>query len=102
MRSSKYRIHTAVIFLVVALNTMAQQGSNWVDGELYTYISNGAWCWFQDERAVIDTAKNKLIVASTNTGNSNDVALVNLDTKQVESTKRTRNMIKWADDHNSP
>jgi hypothetical protein len=102
MNNLRYRVYVTTLFLVYALSALAQQGSNWVDGEMYTYITNGAWCWFQDERAVIDTTKNKLVVASTNTGNSNDVAIVDLDTKQVESTKRTRNMIKWADDHNSP
>jgi len=103
MNNLKHSVVGMTTFILVhVFCAVAQQGSNWVDGELHTFITNGAWCWFQDERAVIDTAKNKLIVSSTSSGNYNNIAIVNLDTKKVESNKQTSKLIKWADDHNSP
>ena len=37
MKSSKYRVHVAVIFFIAVFTTVAQQGNNWVDGELHTF-----------------------------------------------------------------
>jgi hypothetical protein len=89
---------SVLIFQVPALG---QSGANWVDGTLYEYISDGAWCWFQDERAVVDTAKNKLIIGTANMQSSVDVIIFNIGTKKVESTKRF-NRLDYTDDHNSP
>lgn len=92
---------TILLFLLASI-VFSQDGNNWVDGELYTYTRNGAWCWFQDERAVVDTTRNKLIVGSTNSGNSNDVTIFDIKNRRVENTKRFNPLIKWADDHNAP
>lgn len=35
-----------------------------VHGNLIQFTENGAWCWFQDERAVVDTNKGVLTVGS--------------------------------------
>jgi hypothetical protein len=87
--------------LIFQATTFCQSGTNWVDGTLIEYISDGAWCWFQDERAVVDTAKNKLIVGSANMQASVDVIIYNIGTKKVESTKRF-NRLDYTDDHNAP
>jgi hypothetical protein len=35
-----------------------------VNGNLIQFIDNGAWSWFQDERAIVDQQKGKLIIGS--------------------------------------
>jgi hypothetical protein len=42
----------------------AQEHRDIVNGNLIQFNDNGAWCWYQDERGVVDTAKGKIIVAS--------------------------------------
>ncbi|SEE72115.1 BNR-4 repeat-containing protein [Ruania alba] len=32
--------------------------------DIHTFNDNGAWCWFQDERALIDPATNTLMIGS--------------------------------------
>src|SRR6478735_4170127 len=65
---------------------------NDVAGSLITINDNGAWSWFQDERAVVDIAAGKLIVSSvanaggTNGGTRNgdvDIAALDLQTDGV-------------------
>jgi hypothetical protein len=35
------------------------QGEDIVEGNLIQFNDNGFWCWYQDERAVIDVNNNK-------------------------------------------
>jgi hypothetical protein len=35
-----------------------------VDGNLIQFNDNGSWCWYQDERALVDKARGKLIIGS--------------------------------------
>ncbi|MEZ6015469.1 MAG: BNR-4 repeat-containing protein [Planctomycetota bacterium] len=35
-----------------------------VHGRLISFNENGAWCWFEDERALVDTNAGRLLVAS--------------------------------------
>ena len=41
---------------------------NQVAGQLIQFNDNGAWCWYQDERAVVDQAHGKLIIGSVASG----------------------------------
>jgi hypothetical protein len=45
-------------------STPTPRGPDWVNGTLSQINDNGAWTWYSDERAVIDTARGKLIVSS--------------------------------------
>jgi len=50
-----------------------------VGGKLITFNDNGGWCWYQDERAVVDTKAKKLVIgsiASGGTRNGNIEAVV--------------------------
>lgn len=38
--------------------------SNQVAGKLITFNANGGWCWYQDERVVVDQAAGKLLIGS--------------------------------------
>src|SRR5436305_14407139 len=35
-----------------------------VDGNLIEFNDNGAWTWYSDERAVVDTSRRELIIGS--------------------------------------
>jgi len=65
------------------------------------FLQNGAWCWFQDERAVIDTVKEKLIIGTANNAASVDVTIYDLKAGKVDS-KKTFAKLSYTDDHNSP
>lgn len=53
---------TAIIFLTNFI--LGQNAKDIVKGNLIQFNDNGAWCWYQDERAVIDPAAGRLIVGS--------------------------------------
>lgn len=85
-----------------------QDGQDLVNGNLIQFNDNGAWCWYQDERAVIDIADGKLITGSDASGSGTggnsrngqvEGVIYNLETGLLEkSTFR----ITGCDDHNVP
>jgi hypothetical protein len=86
---------------------MPPSGNDAVVGSLIQFNDNGGWCWYQDERAVVDKTGNKLVIASTASGGSrngtNEVTVYDLATNtgktlKLPSTLPTNNV----DDHNSP
>ncbi len=91
-------IALAVTMLVWGAAAFSQ--TNWVDGTLITFNSNGAWCWYQDERAVVDVPNHKLIIASTRTSNGHnyvdmyDFSLLTLQNYDLGAI--------GSDDHNAP
>ena len=59
------KIFTLALILIILLSVTAfGQTGDIVYGNLIQFNDNGAWCWYQDERAVIDTTGGKLIVGS--------------------------------------
>ena len=56
----------------IGINSFIQGQTDIVNGELIQFSSNGAWCWYQDERAVIDQTNNKIIIGSNRTSNGHD------------------------------
>ncbi len=71
------------------------------------FNDNGGYCWYQDERAVVDTKANKLIIATTASGGprngQNEAVVYDLATSTgkrftLPSSLATSNV----DDHNSP
>lgn len=89
------------VLLLNLFNANAQNGSNWVDSDVQQFARNGSWCWFQDERSVIDTVKNKLIVSSANMSSGIDLAIFDLENMEYEGSKRFGGL-QYSDDHNSP
>jgi hypothetical protein len=72
-----------------------------------TFNDNGGWCWYQDERAVVDTKANKLVIATEASGGSRngqteaviyDIAMNKSTRYTLTSSLSTNNV----DDHNSP
>lgn len=95
--------------------TFSQTKRDIVNGNLILFNDNGAWCWYQDERAVVDTLKGKLIIGSDasskgvgGSAREGDVEATIFDLKAHSSV---RYMLKdgagnpsafYADDHNAP
>jgi hypothetical protein len=89
-----------VIFFIVAISY--SQNKNWIDGSLIEFINCGAWCWFQDERVIVDTTRERMIIGSTNMQASVDITIYDLKSREIESTKRFSRLTGGTDDHNAP
>jgi hypothetical protein len=67
------------------------------------FNDNGGWSWYQDERALVDTAAGKLIVGSVASGGTRDgnieATIYDLTTKKAVTTKLGNLTI---DDHDAP
>ncbi len=53
-------------WLLIAAIVRSADGDefNQVAGKLITFNTNGGWCWYQDERAIVDQAAGKLLMSS--------------------------------------
>jgi len=102
-----------LFILLLSLVAYGQGQRDLVRGNLIQLSDNGAWCWYQDERAVIDTAAGKLILGYVASGSgvggsprSGDVDAViyNLQTGERESftMKQDEPVAFYCDDHNTP
>ncbi|HEX6960971.1 MAG TPA: BNR-4 repeat-containing protein [Lacipirellula sp.] len=100
--------------LLIALAVMAGGAAPWtyaandVAGELITFNDNGAWSWFEDERAIVDTAAGKIIVSSVaaaagagGASRSGDVDVAAYDLATGAVTQFVLNENLQVDDHNS-
>ncbi|MGE5847967.1 MAG: T9SS type A sorting domain-containing protein [Ignavibacteria bacterium] len=89
----------SLIFLFfIGINSQGQQ--NKVNGNLIQFSSSGAWCWYQDERAVVDAANNKLIIASNRTSNGHNY--VDIFDITAGTTANYDLGFIGSDDHNTP
>jgi hypothetical protein len=88
--------------LILQTTLFSQSEPDYVDGTVHKII-DGAWCWFQDERAVVDAANGKLVVGTANMQRGVDLTIFDIESKRVESSKRFTLPSKYySDDHNSP
>jgi hypothetical protein len=81
---------------------------NQVAGDLITFNTNGAWSWYMDERVIVDTAANKLLISTvadaSGTGGaarSGDIDLVSHDLVTGQTNNFLLHDNLAADDHNS-
>ncbi len=81
---------------------------NDVAGSLIQFNDNGAWSWFQDERAIVDSAAGKILVSSVaaaagagGAARNGDVDVAALDIESGEVTRFTLHESLQADDHDS-
>ncbi len=74
--------------------------------DIIQFNDNGAWCWYQDERALVDTKANKLIIGSVASGGSRNgnIEAVIYDLAAKKSTLYTvsTSIAANIDDHNAP
>jgi hypothetical protein len=80
-----------------------------VDGTLIQLNDNGAWCWFQDPRMVIDRTNNTVLISSIagsqGTGGGNRGGDVDIVTFHPDTAQTTRSVLHRGlhpqDDHNA-
>lgn len=110
IRSLRFSIGLVFSGLLIFINTLTiqAQAPDVVHGNLIQFNDNGAWCWYQDERAVVDTAKGNLIYGSIASGDGFgrdsrngqvEGVVYNLNTRHG---KRTTFRNTYTDDHNVP
>lgn len=70
---------------------------------------NGSWSWFQDERAIVDTASGKLLVGSVANGSgtggatrAGDIEVATVDVVSAAVERFTLHDALQGDDHDSP
>lgn len=98
---------TAVLALQLLLPSIASASDD-VVGNMVVVNDNGAWSWFEDERAIVDTDNGKLLVGSVaNAGGSGgaarngDIDIATLDLASSATNRFTLHPALQADDHNS-
>ncbi len=91
----------SLIFLFfIGINSFTQGQQNKVNGNLIQFSSSGAWCWYQDERAVVDTTNNMLIIASNRTSNGHNYVDIYDITAGTTANYDLGSI--GSDDHNTP
>lgn len=100
MKLSGKTLAILISITVCKIPSYCQTQKNWVDGQLIEYNNNGAWCWFQDERVVVDTSNSKLVIGSAGHGGSVDVVIYDITNKKIESKTQIGQLT--SDDHNAP
>jgi hypothetical protein len=72
--------------------------------DIIQFNDNGGWCWYQDERAVVDTKGGKLVIGSVASGGSRngniEAVIYDLATKKASAPAKLGNLS--IDDHNAP
>jgi hypothetical protein len=78
-------------------------------GTVVVLNDNGAWCWFQDERAIVDVAAGRLLVGSVaddsgsgGTARDGDIDVVAYDLRTGTTSRTTLHPHLGGDDHNAP
>jgi hypothetical protein len=109
---------TALLFLIatVALGCgtpPSGPSGDEVAGNLILINDNGAWCWYQDERVIVDTAQGQIVLGSVahgrGVGDSTRNGDVEISAFDLGTGQRQRATLKHAflsydaaDDHNAP
>ncbi|MDZ7261252.1 MAG: T9SS type A sorting domain-containing protein [candidate division KSB1 bacterium] len=101
-------LQTMVITSLLSSGVFGQDARDIVDGNLIQFNDNGAWCWYQDERAVVDVAGGKLIIGSDASGAGVGGSSRNGNIEAVIYDLQTGLLQKFVlmkagcDDHNAP
>jgi hypothetical protein len=88
------------------------QAADKVKGDLIQFTENGGWCWYQDERVVVDTKRNELAVSALanaagvgGTPRDGDVHIAQFDLRTRQSKRQTlrEGLLSYSggDDHNA-
>ena len=87
-----------------AVPTVTLTGTDAVAGTKITFNDNGGWCWYQDERAVVDVAGGKLVIGSVSGSGSRvgNIEAVIYDLKAGTKSGPTKLGNLSVDDHDAP
>ncbi|MDH7605153.1 MAG: T9SS type A sorting domain-containing protein [Melioribacter sp.] len=113
MKTSYYNLQkiffASTLFLImVHICLFAQTKKDIVYGNLILFNDNGLWCWFQDERCIVDTINSKLILGSVANLNGFDGSSRSGLIEAVIFDIKTRLLNRYElgklsnDDHNAP
>jgi len=93
---------------LIAGHAVAQTPHDVVHGNLIQFSENGAWCWYQDERALVDTERGVILLGAEASGEGVDgpgrdgnVDTIQFDMATGSRTRRTLR-VSGSDDHNVP
>jgi hypothetical protein len=95
-----------IILMAILAARSSAGAADHVDGNLIVFNDNGAWSWYQDERAIVDAKAGKLLVSSVaasmpsiNGPRDGNVDLVTFDLASGATTRFVLGKIQ-EDDHN--
>ena len=102
--------YLAVFFTIIFYQAiiLGQIGKDFVKGNLIQFNDNGAWCWYQDERVLVDIPNEKLILGSDESGSGvggsprNGVIISVIYDLKTGISKRYPLAQFSCDDHNAP
>lgn len=106
IRTKKYFCLGVIFFLQSFV--LGQVKQDVVNGNLIQFNDNGLWCWFQDERAIVDKVGGKIIFGAeesqSGTGGAprNGVVRAVIYELNSGSTQRFTLRTSGCDDHNIP
>jgi hypothetical protein len=95
-------------WLVYCFNLYAQLQKDIVHGNLILINDNGAWCWYQDERVVVDAEREMIILGGDESGSGtggsarNGIIFSSILDLQNRTSERFELMKTSCDDHNAP
>jgi hypothetical protein len=103
-----YALWIIAVTVLIGARGFGQNARDLVKGNLIQFNDNGAWCWYQDERAVIDMTGGKLILGSDASGSGvggsarNGVIDAVIFDLRTGLSERYPLMQAGCDDHNAP
>jgi hypothetical protein len=109
--AQKLVIVIAITFVTASTTFAADSpdATDYVAGKLIVFNDNGAWCWYQDERVIVDTTNGKMLIGSVANkagigGKSRDgnIELTTYDLASGKSQLFTFHEHLQADDHDTP
>jgi hypothetical protein len=73
-------------------------------GQLITFNDDGGWCWYQDERVIVDPVANKMLIGSVAIGGNRNgnIEVVTYDLANGGTPTRATLGDLNPDDHNAP
>jgi len=101
-----YVIEIVLVILLFHITGYSQQDI--VNGNLIQFNDNGAWCWYQDERVLIDIPNGKLILGADESqsgagGSPRNGAIFSVIYDLLTGTSTRYQLAKFGcDDHNAP
>jgi rhamnogalacturonyl hydrolase YesR len=85
-------------------NRVSGDGVDWVNGDLIQFNDNGGWCWYQDERVIVDSENSQIVLGSVASGGSRsgDVEIVNWNMTSQQGRRFSLATMNYPDDHDAP
>ena len=108
--TSKYSTKNLLnaLMLILVFNAISFGQKDIVNGNLIQFNDNGLWCWFQDERSIVDTVNGKIILgfdeSQAGVGGSPRNGIVRAVIYNLQSGTPERYDLRKSgcDDHNAP